>query len=173
MTVDAGEDSGEPRSAAGDQIMAFEDKDEQIRLDDNDPRDHVVIPLYGEEFSVAKQQVTTGRVKVATVTHEREELVRQALENEHVELERVPIGKVIEKIPEVRTEGDTTIIPVVEEAVVVERKLVLKEEVRIRRVRETQDYQGHVVLRRQEAVVTRVPADNNPAVAIAAQAQRT
>lgn len=159
--------------------MAFDEnrdnldgRDEPGRLDDADPRDHVVIPLYGEEVSVAKEQVATGRVKVATVTHEHEEPVRQVLENERVELERVPVGRVVEKIPEVRTEGDTTIIPVVEETVVVERRLVLKEEVRIRRVRETQDYKGHVILRRQEVVVTRVPADNNP-VAIAAQAQNS
>jgi uncharacterized protein (TIGR02271 family) len=149
--------------------MAFDDREEQL-LDNGD---HVVIPLYGEEFSVAKKQVATGRVKVATITDEREQLVEQALQNEHVELERVPIGHVVAEIPEVRTEGDTTIIPVVEEAVVVQRQLVLKEEVRIRRVRETQNYQGHVVLRQQEAVVTRIPADNNPAVAIAAQTEKT
>jgi stress response protein YsnF len=50
----------------------------------------------------------------------------------------------------------------VEEAVVIERRLVLKEEVHIRRIRETQNYQQRVVLRRQEAVITRSPEDNNP-----------
>ena len=59
-------------------------------------------------------------------------------------------------------EGDTTIIPVVEEIVVVERRLVLKEEVRIRRVSTTEQHQETVVLREQEAVITREEADSQP-----------
>jgi uncharacterized protein (TIGR02271 family) len=129
--------------------MPFEDKDE------SDPLDRVVIPLHAEEVSIGKKQVATGRVKVSTVTRSREELVEQLLRSERVEIERVPMGQVIAKVPEVRTEGDITIIPVVEEAVVLQRQLVLKEEIRIRRIRETQNYQGRVVLRQQEAVITR------------------
>ena len=150
--------------------MPFDDKLEN--KDQNDPMDHVVIPLHAEEVSIGKKQVATGRVKVSTVTHSREELVEQLLQSERVEVERVPVGQVIAKVPEVRTEGDITIIPVVEEAVVLQRQLVLKEEVRIRRIRETQNYQGRVVLRQQEAVITRVPEDNNPAVAVAAPAEK-
>lgn len=35
--------------------------------------------------------------------------------------------------PEIRTEGDVTIVPVLEEVLVVEKRLVLKEELHIRR----------------------------------------
>jgi stress response protein YsnF len=93
------------------------------------------------------------------------------LQSERVEVERLPMGQVVPKIPDVRTEGDVTIIPVVEETIVVQRQLVLKEEVRIRRIRETQNYRENVVLRQQEAVITRVPDDANPAVAVAAPAE--
>ena len=145
--------------------MPFENTNE------NDPLDTVVIPLHAEEVSVGKKQVATGRVKVSTVTRSREELVEQLLQSERVEVDRVPMGQVVTKIPEVRTEGDITIIPVVEETVVLQRQLVLKEEVRIRRIRETQNYRESVVLRHQEAVITRVPEDANPAVAVAAPAE--
>ena len=145
--------------------MPFENKDE------SNPLDQVVIPLHAEEVSIGKKQVATGRVKVSTVTHSREELVQQLLQSERVEIERVPMGQVVAKVPEIRTEGDITIIPVVEETVVLQRQLVLKEEVRIRRVRETQNYQERVILRQQEAVITRVPEDANPAVAVAAPAE--
>ncbi len=147
--------------------MALENRSESNPIN---PDDQIVIPLHAEEVSIAKRQVATGRVKVSTVTHSREQLVEQLLERERVEVERVPVGQVVTKIPDVRTEGDVTIIPVVEEEVVVQRRLVLKEEVRVRKVREAQNYQGRVVLRQQEAVVTRVPADTNPAVAVAAPA---
>ena len=134
--------------------MTLEPKDEQ------DPLNQVVIPLHGEQASIGKRQVVTGRVKVSTVTHSREELVEQLLLKERVEIERVPVGKAVQEVPQVREEGDVIIIPVVEETVFVERRLVLKEEVRIHRIHETQNYQECVVLRRQEAVITRVPGDS-------------
>ena len=45
---------------------------------------------------------------------------------------------------------------VVEETIVVERHLFLKEEVRIRRLRVSERHQETVVLREQEAVIARV-----------------
>jgi uncharacterized protein (TIGR02271 family) len=145
--------------------MPFENKDE------NDPLDQVVIPLHAEEVSIGKKQVATGRVMVSTVTHSREELVEQLLQSERVEVDRVPVGQVVMSAPQVRTEGDITIIPVVEETIMVQRQLVLKEEVRIRRIRETQNFRETVVLRQQEAVITRVP-DTNPSAAVAATAEK-
>ena len=141
------------------------------RKDQTDPLDQVVIPLHAEEVSIGKRQIATGRVTVSTVTQAREELVEQLLQSERVEVEHVPVGKVIQQVPEIREEGDLIIIPVVEEAVFIERRLVLKEEVRIRRIRETQNYQERVVLRRQEAVITRVPDDSNPPAGEAAGTQ--
>ena len=61
-----------------------------------------------------------------------------------------------------RQEGDTTIIPVVQEIVVVERRLVLKEEVRMRRVITNERHQETVVLREQEALITRTEVDSTP-----------
>ena len=145
--------------------MPFENRDEQ------DPMDQVVIPLHAEEVSIGTKQVATGHVKVSTVTNSRQQLVEQLLHSERVEVERVPMGQVVEKIPDLRTEGDITIIPVVEETVVVQKQLVLKEEVRVRRIHETQNYRESVVLRQQEAVITRVPEDTNPDAAIAAPAE--
>jgi stress response protein YsnF len=63
-------------------------------------------------------------------------------------------------VPPIRQEGDITIIPVVEEVVIVERRLVLKEEVRVRRLSTKEQHQETVVLRKQEAVVTRERPDS-------------
>ena len=119
-------------------------------------KDQVVVPLHAEEVSVAKRRVVTGQVKVGTITRESEQLVEELLEHEHVEVERTAIGKQVDKAPPVREEGDTLIIPILEEIVVVERRLLLKEEVRVRRTREKQPYQERVVVRKQEAVITRL-----------------
>jgi uncharacterized protein (TIGR02271 family) len=119
-------------------------------------KDQVVVPLHAEEVSVAKKRVVTGQVKVGTTTKESEQLVEALLEHEHVEIGRTAIGKQVDEAPAVREEGDTLIIPILEEIVVVERRLLLKEEVRVRRVREKQPYQERVVVRKQEAVITRL-----------------
>ena len=42
-------------------------------------------------------------------------------------------------MPTIREEGDTIVIPIVEEMLVIERRLLLKEEVRVRRVRSMED----------------------------------
>jgi stress response protein YsnF len=124
---------------------------------ERDP-ERVVIPLLAEEAVVSRRVVTGSTVRVATVTHERERLIDEALTRERVEVERVPIGRTIDAVPPVREEGDTMIMPVVEEVVVVERRLILKEEVRIRRVRSTEHHRETVMLRTQEAVITRTEA---------------
>jgi len=115
------------------------------------------LQLLAEEAHVSRRTVETGRVRVATVTHTRDHLVDEWLARTNVEVERVPVGRVVDTIPPVGGDADHTIIPIVEETVVVERKLVLKEELHIRRKRTTERYQETVKLRHQTAEVTRVP----------------
>lgn len=62
-------------------------------------KDQVVVPLHAEEVSVAKRRVVTGQVKVGTVTRQSEQLVEELLEHEHVQIERTPIGKQVDKAP--------------------------------------------------------------------------
>ena len=120
------------------------------------------IPLHVEEVSVSRREVEKANVQIALITGTREQLVDKELTHVRVEIERVPIGRTIEVVPSISQEGDTTIIPVVEEIVVVERRLVLKEEVRIRRVSTKEQHQETVVLRQQEALITREEADRHP-----------
>ncbi|MGC1299849.1 MAG: YsnF/AvaK domain-containing protein [Alloacidobacterium sp.] len=124
----------------------------------NDGRE-TVMPLFEEELSVTKRVVETARVRVSRATHDHEELVDELLQHEKVEVERIPVGQTIETMPSVRQEGDVTIIPVVEEILVVERRLVLKEEVHIRRIKTTERHQEQIKLRRQEATVSRTPLE--------------
>lgn len=118
-----------------------------------------VIPVFEEELSVAKRVVETARVQVSRVTHSHQQMVDELLQHEKVEVERVPIDRPIEAMPSIRQEGEVTIIPVVEEVLKVERRLVLKEEVHIRRTKQTERHQELVTLRRQEALVSRTPIE--------------
>jgi uncharacterized protein (TIGR02271 family) len=126
------------------------------------PDDVESIRLVAEELQVTKERTVTGRFRVSTVTREHDVVVEEPLVHEDVEIERTPCDREIDAIPPIRREGDTIIVPVVEEQAIVQRRLVLKEELRIRRVRRTEAYQEQVTLRRQEAVIDRLSDDDNP-----------
>jgi stress response protein YsnF len=135
---------------------------------EQEPNDSATLRIAAEELSVAKTTSETGRVRVSTHTHEREVLIDENLASETVEIDTIPVGLRIDSVPEVRHEGDITVIPVVEEVLFLEKRLMLKEEIRIRRVRKTERFQEKATLRYQEPVITRVQgateqADATPA----------
>ena len=129
----------------------------------NEPIDGPKLELKAETLSVTKRTVQGATVYVSTVTREIEQAVDERLDHEVVEVERVPVGRVVEAIPEIREEDGVTIVPVVEEVIVVERRLVLKEEVRITRRRVQSRHVETASLRRQEAVVARIGPGEAPA----------
>lgn len=121
--------------------------------------DTAVLPVATEEVSVSKR-VRRTLVRASRTTSTRHEVVEADLALEQVVVERVPVGRIVDAIPPVRQEGDVTIMPVVEEELVVVRRLVLKEEVHLRRVHTIIPYNETVVLRRQSVDVTRTPLDD-------------
>jgi uncharacterized protein (TIGR02271 family) len=118
------------------------------------------LTLLAEELAVGKEAVETGRVRVSKQTHTREVAVNEILLRESAEIETIPIGRQIFEMPAVRHEGETIIVPIVEEVIHTERRLMLKEEVRITRRRITEQFHDRVTLRYQEAVVTRVQSES-------------
>ncbi len=114
-----------------------------------------VIPLVEETADITKERVITGRVTVKTVTETFEDTVDAELSREAVTVTRVAIGREVTIVPQVRTEGNVTIIPVLEEILVVEKRLVLKEEIQITRTAATDSFASNVTLRRQRAVIER------------------
>ncbi len=114
--------------------------------------DTVVIPLIAEELRVSKSAVVTGGIRLTKRISEREETVDKPLLQEKVSVERVAIGTVVSEAPQARQEGDTLIVPVLEEVLVVEKRLLLKEEVRITRTRTQVHQPQSVTLRTEEAI---------------------
>ena len=129
------------------------------------PASETVLELAEEEVTVLRQAVQGQTVRIATVTNIREQQVEEALSRETVQIERIAIGRVVESAPSIREEGDVTIVPVMEEVLVLERRLILKEEIRIKRIRTAEIHRETVQLREQAAIVTRTdPADRVAAV---------
>jgi uncharacterized protein (TIGR02271 family) len=114
-----------------------------------------VIPLIEEDVAVTTRKVETGRVRVSTRTLEHTGHARANLFQEAVAVEHVPIGREVDEMPQIREEGNTIIIPVVEEIMVIEKRLVLREEVRITRTRSVEAFEQPVTLRTMVANVER------------------
>jgi uncharacterized protein (TIGR02271 family) len=115
----------------------------------------VVVPVIEEELQVGTREVESGVVRVRKTVSEENVVVDEPLRRETVEVERVPINQVINAPAVVREEGDTTIIPVMDEVLVVEKRLMLREEIRVtRRQTETHEPQTYTV-RREEVTVER------------------
>ncbi len=120
------------------------------------------IPLAEETATLHRDTVVSGRVRVRTVVEWREDEVRSDLLTERVEVTTVPVGRVVHEPPRIRVEGDVTIVPVLEEQVVVERRLVLREEIHLRRIAETTPVTVPVALRRERAEIERSEGPPTP-----------
>lgn len=124
--------------------------------------DDLVIPLVEEQLSVGTRRVETGRVRVDIRNELIDERVAAELVRGSVDIERVRVDRAVDRVPAVRDEGDTLIIPVVEEVIVVEKRLILREEIHIRRRAETHAHDETVQRIRQHADVERLPGSGQP-----------
>lgn len=124
-----------------------------------------VIPVIAEFATVGKRTVTKARVKVSKKVTEREEGINLQLTEEAITVHHVPRNLIVSEAPQVRQEGNVTIIPVLKEIVVVEKKLMLVEEVHITRRATDHHHLETITLRQEELTVTRIATDNdNPVI---------
>ena len=117
-----------------------------------------VVPVIEEELRVGKRVVETGRVRVTKTVHEHEEVVDEPLMREEYDVERVPIDAFVDGPVGPRHEGETLIVPVLEEVLVVEKRLVVREELRITRKRVEERKPQRVKLLSEEVTVERAGA---------------
>lgn len=115
-----------------------------------------VIPVLAEALHVDRRVVETGTVRLRKVVHQRQEVVAPTVTREVIDVQRVPVDRFVEGPVAPRQEGDTLVVPVLEETLVVVKRLRLVEEIHItvRREQETAAPQS-VTLRREEILVER------------------
>ncbi|MBA4183026.1 MAG: YsnF/AvaK domain-containing protein [Acidobacteria bacterium] len=118
--------------------------------------ERLVVPILNEELKISREKVVTGGVRVHKTVQERTETVDQPTFEEKIEVERVTVNQFVDAPPPVRYEGDVMIMPLLEEVLVVEKRLVLREEVRISKRRETVNKPQQIVLRREDVTVERI-----------------
>lgn len=114
-----------------------------------------VLKLAEEQVTLSKQEVVDGRVTITRFTSEHDETINALLNKEKVEVEHVTKAQRVESMPDIREENGVLIVPIVEEEIEIVRKLVLKEELHIRKVQETVPFQEVVTRRKQQVKVER------------------
>ena len=121
--------------------------------------DDNVIPVVEEQVRVDTRPVEIERTRIEKSVRQREVTVDEPLTAEEVRVERVALDppRIVESPPPIRHEGDTTIIPVLEERLVVEKRLVVREELRVTRIRHEYRAPQRVLLRSEHVSVARSP----------------
>ena len=111
------------------------------------------VPIIEEDARIAKREVASGHVSVRTKVEEHTQVLHDHLYGEALEVRRVPTEREVDVPPPPRQEGDTTIVPLVEERLLVCRKLFVVEELHIRRTSKLEDVSVPVTVRSTRAIV--------------------
>jgi uncharacterized protein (TIGR02271 family) len=147
---DAGSDPGVSH-AGGNRVRTLRGGPEKpVRTEE------MVIPVIEEEAEISKRTRDTARVRVRRKVTHREVHVDEPFFQETFEVKRVPMNTFIDAAPSPRMDGDTMIVPVVEEVVTIEKRLMLREEVHIIRKREQLHTGQTITLRKEDVDVQRV-----------------
>ncbi|MCY0995081.1 DUF2382 domain-containing protein [Nannocystis sp. ILAH1] len=129
------EDSDAKAAAAGSRAQEQERSPTHVPEDSQDVigrREETVIPRLEERLHVDTRVREQGRVRIDKTVEERDQPLELDSVEDHVVTWRVPVGRPVEAPVPVRYDGDTMILPIHEEVVVVQKQLVLREELHVR-----------------------------------------
>ena len=118
--------------------------------------DDIRLPIVEEEAHVLKRATDIEHVTVRTVPEQEQVVVRDEVRREHVEIKRVAVEREVDRAPDVREEDGVTIIPVIEERLVVEKRLFLVEEIHVYRSAHAEAVELPTTLRRTRVDVDRI-----------------
>lgn len=120
----------------------------------------IKIPVIEEQLFVEKKLVETGKIRISKTVSEQVEPLRIVLKHDEFDVERRTINQYVEALPPaIRHEGDTMIFSILREELVVQKKIVLVEEVRVTKRQSENEETRHVNLRREDIKVERLGPD--------------
>jgi stress response protein YsnF len=116
------------------------------------------LPVHQEELHVGVRTVDTGRgVRVTKSVSEQNVHIEETLLHDEVDVRHVPVDKIVAmgEAPASRYEGDTFIVPILEEVLVVEKRLRIKEEIHITRTRRPERFSETVPVKVETVSIER------------------
>jgi len=144
--------------ATPDEVQRRETTGDRLQMQDDSAADSTyVIPVMEEKVTIQKRNLESGVVAIHKQVHEHTEVIDEPLDSEQVEIERVEVNRMVEAPIPPRYEGDTLILSLLEEHLVVEKRLLLREEVHITKVRKEVHDPKEVRLRKEQVEIERKP----------------
>lgn len=122
--------------------MANNEKDKPVSLN-----------VFEEQAQVDKKVIEKGTVRIVKKVNTEDATINVDLKTEEIKVERITVNKYVDAPPVVRYEGNTTIIPVIKEVAVVEKKLLLVEEIYITKTINITGEEKIIPLRKEEVIV--------------------
>lgn len=120
---------------------------------DNEKDKPVSLNVFEEQAQVDKKVIEKGTVRIVKKVNTEDETINVDLKTEEIKVERITVNKYVDAPPSVRYEGNTTIIPVIKEVAVVEKKLLLVEEIYITKTINITGEEKIIPLRKEEIIV--------------------
>ena len=115
--------------------------------------DDRTLELREEELVMRREMQDVGTAHIRTRVEEVPARLEVEAKAEEVEVEHVPVGKVVSERVEPYQDGDTFVVPIYEEQLVVTRRLLLREQLHIRRITTTQRQLFEDTLKRERVEV--------------------
>ncbi|PSS47606.1 DUF2382 domain-containing protein [Leclercia sp. 29361] len=122
----------------------------------DDGKKRHTVTLAEERLELGTKKVVDRRVRITRATRVDEKNITAELTQENADIKRFAKNEVLEaqNIPQIRQEGDVTIIPIIEERVEIIKHYVLTEEIHIIKKRSTERHQEIITLRSQEIIIS-------------------
>lgn len=120
----------------------------------------IVIPVIEEQVVVGKKVIETGKVQISKVVYEDVERYAVPFIEEHVSVERIAKNEIVDTLPPaIRYEDDVMVISVLKEVAVVEKRVMLVEELRVTKSKTERTEAHDITLRKEEVKVTNTPVN--------------
>ncbi len=134
----------------------FEDQ-KHFQLEESDRSDSkITIPVLEEQLKISKEVIETAHVLLSKTVNENVESFEIPLKEDQIIVNRVPKNELVDTMPAAsRYEGDVMIIPVLKEVAVIEKRIMLVEEIHVSKKQIERTETTEVTLRKEEVKVTR------------------
>jgi stress response protein YsnF len=120
-----------------------------------------VVPVVAEQVQADAVPIEKGGVRVTKRVEGHDEVLEQELRRGHAEIRRIKTDRVVDGPQQSRQEGNTLIIPVVSEVLVVTKQWVVTEEIHVTRIEETERVEQTVAVNQEIAEVERLDESGN------------
>ncbi len=120
------------------------------------------IPVIKEHVEVSKKVIEKAKVRLSKRVNETVESYDVPLIEEEIVVKRVQKNQLVDTAPAaVRYEGDIMIIPVLKEVAVIEKRIMLVEEIHVAKYKYDKTETRRVVVRTEEVNVVRTETNNS------------